>query len=105
MSSPKMVSVLIHKISINNTVLSLFQGYPVNGIYAENRELDATNIPTSIIFSLSKYSKGLADALMCLKTIDLIHIESKNLGDTFEFYAETKDSPEDGSFQILDNKS
>jgi len=83
----------------NREMSSPKMGYPVNGIYAENRELDATNIPTSIIFSLSKYSKGLADALMCLKTIDLIHIESKNLGDTFEFYAETKDSPEDGSFQ------
>ncbi|CAG5083924.1 Oidioi.mRNA.OKI2018_I69.PAR.g10501.t1.cds [Oikopleura dioica] len=77
----------------------LYSGYQLNGKYKDGEEPQFSKMGTSIVFRMG--NKGsLATALSFLKSIDLIHIESNNLGDLgYEFYAETSTAEDDKSFQ------
>ncbi|CBY39481.1 unnamed protein product, partial [Oikopleura dioica] len=77
----------------------LYSGYQLNGMYKDGEQPEFNKMGTSLVFRMGN-DGSLATALSFLKSIDLIHIESNNLGDLgYEFYAETSKAQDDESFQ------
>ena len=61
----------------------VFQGYPLNGIYADGEDpgkFEEGKIGTSIIFRLGHGVK-MSEVLAKIQMIDLLHIESRPIGD------------------------
>ena len=76
------------------------QGYAVNGTYKDGEEPTNDKMGTSFIFKLPDGQGALANALACLDSIDLVHIESKpDVTGKYEFYAETMTKADDEQFK------
>ena len=65
----------------------VFQGYPLNGIYADGEDpgkYEEGKMGTSIIFRLGHGVK-MSEVLAKIQMIDLLHIESRPIGDQGKF--------------------